>query len=131
MCQNFTMITSNGPRRFVRRCEHTTIHINWDNFAVSMASKDFERLTGLLEKAAVEVNPIKIKEGRCYLVQQENGLVQLWIGDTGLLFTLSNFLSFVELIRHAARRLRTAPPEAQTRSQPIRQQLFRTHYSLN
>lgn len=130
MCQNLNPLTRLSHHRFVSQCEHTTIHINWDNLTLSVALKDFNRLTGLLEKAVMEVNPIKISEGHCCLVQQENGQVQLWVGDTGLLFTLSNFLSFVDLIRHAACRLKKVPPKSQI-TPPLRRKLFRTQYSLN
>lgn len=131
MCQNLTLLTKDNPRRFVSQCEHTAVHINWDNFAFSVGLQEFHHLTSLLEKAVVEVNPIKISEGRCCLVQLENGQVQLWLGDTGLLFTLSSFLNFVELVRRAARQLKTSPPKPQIWPVPLKRQLLSPHYSLN
>ena len=105
MCQQATILATSDDSRQIWRCEHGTVHLNWEQVTVRLRSNDFRRMVRLLEEGVTELNFNKICDGNLVLVPQENGYHQLWCGNMMLLLDSLAFLQLVQLVRAAAEQL--------------------------
>jgi hypothetical protein len=105
MCQQATTLAANGDARQIWRCEHGTIHLNWEQVTVRLRPNDFRRMVRLLEEGVTELNFNKLCDGSLILVPQENGYHQFWCGNIMLLLDALAFLQLVQLARAAAQQL--------------------------
>lgn len=105
MCQQLTTLAANSDTRQIWRCEHGTIHLNWDWVTVRLRPNDFRRTVRLLEEGVTELSFNKICNGNYKVVQQENGYYQLWFGEVMLLLDVTDYLRLVDLARVAEQQL--------------------------
>ena len=101
MCQQATTLAVHGNSRQIWRCEHGTIHLNWEQATLRLHPNDFRRAVRLLEEGVTELGFNKVSEGNCMVVPQENGFYQFWYGNVMLILDSLAFFQLVDLVRAA------------------------------
>lgn len=99
MCNHFTLLAQQSEQRFIARCEHGTLHLNWDQVTVRLHPVDLLRAGYLLDQAQVHPEQDLFRAGTLGLVRDDQGNVQFWMANSCLYLPPVDFAQFGEMVR--------------------------------
>ena len=116
MCKRLNILAQHSPTCYIAQCEHSTIHLCWENISIHLQPFDFLSLTDTI--SAVWANQ-----------PDHNGKMRLGIGNLALEVPADDCRPLSELMGRAATQLPLASvPVLEYNAQPF---LFHTKQCLN
>jgi hypothetical protein len=111
MCHHFTLLAHQTDQRFIARCEHGMIHLNWDQITMRLAPIDLLRIGNVLDQLDADMDRHLFRAGPVCLVRDEGGYVQVWIGSSCLYLTPVDVMQVADMVRIVITHYSRMPPE--------------------
>ncbi len=101
MCQHIVTLAHSNDYRQIGRCEHGTIHLNWDWATIYLDDEIFGDLIEALDKAVLLHEPSRVQHKHCHVFFKKKGYFQVWIRNMSINLSSADFMIFAELARTA------------------------------
>lgn len=97
MCQYLITLAASNDYRQITRCEHGTIHFNWDWVTIYVDEETFAALVQLLRQGE-QMSPAEHKHSKdCRLFYREWGYYQVWIRNVAINLSRIDFTIFANM----------------------------------
>lgn len=121
MNQKHTFLSGCSRTRYVTRCPHGTVHLQWDRATVHFKADELFEVANFLNTAVEQLNGEAGCCGNWYhcLVRDEYGYFQMWLLGVGFHLSSDDFALMLELLATAVEVL-IAEPEPVPHKQALR-----------
>jgi hypothetical protein len=108
MCQQMTMLAELEEHRFIARCEHGTIHLNWDVITLHLTKEYFLELAQELQEPLPQQGILMIKRSWFHLTGKAGRGYALRIGQAELHLSTQDVLFLIHMLQRSLRILQDA-----------------------
>ncbi len=138
MCNKLTPLASSNDYRQIFRCEHGTIHLNWDLVTMYLDEPTLGQLLRVLEMGQSLTDPGHVQDGVCFVFYHKKDYFQIWIRNAAINVSPAEFKILTDLVQTASQNLQNSPRSAPKKLDDEINHFYRLgkaapsqHFSLN
>jgi hypothetical protein len=103
---HFVILAQIDPQHSISACRHGMVHLTWARITVRFVKDEFQRLAGLLQRAADNLPPSSVRDGNLWVTSRPDEDCEIRMGSLVLLLAPTEFHEFARLTQKAAKSLK-------------------------
>jgi hypothetical protein len=94
---HFVILAQIDPQHSISACRHGMVHLTWARITVRFVKDEFQRLAGLLQRAADNLPPSSVRDGNLWVTSRPDEDCEIRMGSLVLLLAPTEFHEFARL----------------------------------